>query len=45
MIEKPILLPKSPYRGGINVLPTYAKAIWIEIIAPEDASPKLPGVE
>lgn len=42
---KPIRLPRTPNSGGIKVVPTYALAIWMPMIAPEFSEPKLYGVE
>ena len=44
-IEKVMPLPSTPKRGGMNVEPIYAEAIWIPMIAPEFSGPKFEGVE
>ena len=42
---KVVKFPKSPNRGGINVVPVYAHAICSPMTAPEFSSPKLCGAE
>lgn len=44
-VHNPVLADIAPNSGGASVVPTYAAAIWMPMIACELCAPKVVGVE